>query len=597
MSRRLALIVGIDQYQDTAFQPLYYAEQDARALAQWLVNEKGGKWQPADVQFVQGQHATRDLIESLITQLCLIQAGSNDLILIYFAGHAFLDERNGTGCLAFSDTHHTHSETALALTSLAQHIMTRSKAAHILFILDAFLSGPAWLMRRTSPNDMQPLLGSPMVQGLSQLENRTVLCSCRGSEHISEAGERGLGQFMYRSIIGLSGQASGAQPGTVSLQSLYTYLIAKLDEQHRPQLFGQVDDSCLLVGSSPTTTNTSFSPGTSPTFSQSSFSTATSEMQQKSFTATATVQRPYPSDAKTQMGYTASSTFASAAAEQQGQFLLEQSRQALQMQHLPEALSLVNQTLQVVPNNIQALTLKAQILGTTGQFQEALTIVEQLIQQDRTNALLWSMRAVILTNSGRHQEALTSIEHSLESDASNPESYTIKTNIMANLAVEQSQQQSPKQNPLIQSDLQQTTPRSFFTALALQIIGMLLGIVGGVLPLVRPAIPMWLPFLLEGFSLSLMCINATRGAYRHGFLHLIPPFFTSLLLAATLGISFGYKPLYRKIIFELQAHTNFLLPLLFFTGWITAAALFPFVLALAGLGVRLITGAYRKKRT
>lgn len=62
MSRRLGLIIGVNNYSDTTFQPLQFAENDARALAQWLVNAKGGAWSPGDVQLVQGTHATKELI-------------------------------------------------------------------------------------------------------------------------------------------------------------------------------------------------------------------------------------------------------------------------------------------------------------------------------------------------------------------------------------------------------------------------------------------------------------------------------------------------------------------------------------------------------
>ncbi len=92
MGRRLGIIIGDNSYQDPAFRPLQYAENDTRALAQWLVNTKGGNWAPSDVQHVQGAYATRELVESLITQTCLHVAGPSDLVFVYFAGHAFLDE-------------------------------------------------------------------------------------------------------------------------------------------------------------------------------------------------------------------------------------------------------------------------------------------------------------------------------------------------------------------------------------------------------------------------------------------------------------------------------------------------------------------------
>ncbi len=131
MSRRLGLIIGANNYQDATFQPLYYAENDARALAQWLVNVKGGRWSPANVQLVQGSHATKELAESLITQMCLTLAEPHDLALIYFAGHAFLDEHTGDGYFALSNTQYQNPATGLHLPTLLQQIgRTQSRAVH-----------------------------------------------------------------------------------------------------------------------------------------------------------------------------------------------------------------------------------------------------------------------------------------------------------------------------------------------------------------------------------------------------------------------------------------------------------------------------------
>src|SRR5690348_2816959 len=118
MGKRLGIIVGINTYQDTAFQALQYAETDARALAQWLVNTKGGNWVPSDVQMVQGTYATRELIESMIIQVCVNMAEPGDVVLVYFAGHTFVDERSGEGYLAFANTRYEQPTTGLHLPSL-----------------------------------------------------------------------------------------------------------------------------------------------------------------------------------------------------------------------------------------------------------------------------------------------------------------------------------------------------------------------------------------------------------------------------------------------------------------------------------------------
>ncbi len=126
MGRRLGIVVGVNRYQDNTFQPLQFAENDAHAFAQWLVNDKGGKWAPTNMQHVYGAHATKNLVESLILQTCLSEAQPDDLVLIYIASHAFLDTNSDGGYLALTDTSHSDSRTVLHIASLVQQIRVKS---------------------------------------------------------------------------------------------------------------------------------------------------------------------------------------------------------------------------------------------------------------------------------------------------------------------------------------------------------------------------------------------------------------------------------------------------------------------------------------
>ena len=166
MGRRLGLIIGVNSYQDTAFWPLQFAETDARALAQWLVNARGGKWVPSDLQLILGANATSELAEALITELCVNVAEAGDLVFIYFAGHAFLDEASGDGYLALANTRYRQPTTGLHLLSVVRQSLLQSRAAQIVLMLDCFQTGPIWSMRRSSPFDFKPLLGSTLQRTL-----------------------------------------------------------------------------------------------------------------------------------------------------------------------------------------------------------------------------------------------------------------------------------------------------------------------------------------------------------------------------------------------------------------------------------------------
>ncbi len=597
MGRRLGLVVGVNSYQDTIFQPLQFAENDARVLAQWLVNERGGKWAPADVQLVLGANATRELVESLALQLCLSIAQPDDIVLIYIASHAFLDERSGEGYLALANTSYGNPGTGLSLPMLAQQILTKSRAAQIVFIFDAFQTGQVWSTRQASPYDVQPLLGTALLNGLLQQQDRVFVGSCRGNAFSAEAGERGLGLLMYRMIVGLSGSASEPNTGNVTLQTLYAYLANNLGMQQRPQVFGQALNPIVLVGNEVPNQQAvqTLRQADVPVYATSVPQTPQGVvMQQGAFNATATAQLvPSSQQQKTTSG-NLRSTEVEQHRQQQSAFLLEQASQQLQAQHLDQALHLTDQALQINPTESAALTLKGQILGIMGRFPEALAVVEQLRQHEPNNALAWSMGAVLLTNTGRHQEALAAIERSLELDTGNPESYAIKTNIMSSIAIAQNKDKTLPKNELIASEKRRGGPVSFLVGMGLQFVGLLLVIVGGLLPIIRSTLPMALSFLLESFGLAILCVNAARSSYRYGFLRVLVTIFFSFIPVAILAASFLYRPAYRKIVFELQAHPTFLLPLLFLGLWLAIAAAVPVIVAIIAFISGMITGVRRK---
>lgn len=601
MGRRLGLVVGVNHYQDTTFQSLQFAENDARAFAQWLVNAKGGKWAPADVQYVYGANATKELVESLVLQLCLSVAQPGDLVLVYIASHTFLDERSGDGYLALADTFYANPRTALHLFSLAQQTMTRSSAANIVFILDSFQTGQGWSVLRTSPFDIQPLLGPALLHGIQQLHDRVLLCSCRGNEFSTEKGERGLGLLMYYMVVGLSRIAADSVTGNVTLQTLYTYLFNNVGIQQRPQVFGQAPTPIVLVGEMLIRHQVAFTFPSSDAQPVAVYAGSVPQtpqspaLQQVSHNATATAQlsSSYQQQRSTS-GYL-SSWEIEQHRQKQSALLLDQAWHQFQIQNTEDALRLTDQALQIDPGNSSGLTLKGQILGTMSRFPEALVVVEQLRQKEPNNALAWSMGAVLLTNMGRHQEALAAIERSLELDASNPESYVIKTNIMSSVAIAQNRDKTLPKNELITLEKRRGGPRSFFVGVGLQFLGLLLGIAGGVLPLLRPTLPLWLSFLLESLGLAILCVNAVQSSYRHGFLRVLVTLFFSLIPSAILGISLGYRPVYRKLFFELQAHTEFLLPLLFLGLWLAVAAVVPVILAFVGFISGLVTGVRRRR--
>ena len=580
MGRRLGLLIGINQYQHSAFLPLQFAENDAKALAQWLVNSRGGNWIPSDVQLVLGSQATSELAEALIKQVCVNVAEPGDLVFIYFGGHAFVDEASGDGYLALANTRYEQPATGMHLMSLVRHALVRSRAAQIVLILDCFQTGPIWSMRRTPPFDFKPLLGPTLQSGLQQTQGRVLYCSCRGNEYTPEAGVKKLGTLLYRMILGLSGRAADPASGQITLQQLHTYLSSSLDQQHQPQLFGWDQRPIVLVGDMP-----SFAPLSPQEQGYVNVAVAASN----SGRAQPSMSSQLAGTASAQMSPSTSGQISLSTLDQdrkqQCMQLLNQARQLLQMHNFSEALTVAESILQMEPDFVDALILKGQLLGATGRFQEALTVVNQLMQLDPDSALVWSMRAAILTNMGQLQEAKSAIDRSLALDPLNPESQAIRATILESAAQVENRQ---KASQLEKRD----DPKSFFISAGIQILALIVGAIGASILIIRPQLPIIVAFLLESSALAVLCVNAARGTYLYGAARLLLTFVISLLAAGILGVlyKFGYTWLTHKVI----AFPPLIVPTLFLGFWLVAAAILPLLAALGGIIAGSAVGVRRK---
>ena len=602
MGRRLGLLIGIDQYLDSAFRPLQYAEADSSILAQWLANSRGGNWNPSDMQVVRGAQATTEWIESLLAQLCVHSAEPDDLVLIYFAGHAFIDEARGDGYLACANTIYQQPATGIHLLSMVREALVPSRAAQIILLLDCFQTGAAWNRRRASPFDFQPLLGQTLMQGLQQTRGRLVYCSCRGNDLAPEVGEKNLGNLMYRAILGLSGLSKEPATGQISLQKLHAYFNSTLGPQHVPQIFGQEPRPIVLVGEM-------------PTFAQ------VAPAGQNVYAASPVMPPAPPSSPITFQGIVESGPLvgplsqASGAAatgqlspstsgqislelveqnrQQQCMKLIQQARQSVQMQNLPEALNIVDQVLQIAPTFIDALTLKGQALGAMGRFQEAIQIVEQLLQVDPNNALAWSMRAALLTNTGRPQEALEAIERSIALDPHNPETQTIRDTIHANLANSPYMGQHQKFPATSGGVPGRDSAVGFLMNAGLQILAFIIGIAGAFILVLQPHIPIIVAFLLESIGLATLCVTAARGAYLYGLGRLLFTIVLCLLAGGILGAL--YKFGYNWLVLKVEAFPPLIVPVLFLGFWLIAAAVAPLLVGLGGFIGGLALGVRRRR--
>jgi tetratricopeptide (TPR) repeat protein len=593
LGKRLGVIIGINNYQDRAFRPLQFAENDARALAQWLVNSRGGNWNPSNVQLLLGEQATSRLAESLIIQSCLNIADHDDLVFIYFAAHTFLDETNGEGYLAFANTHVSQPVTALSLHSLFNQTILHSRAAQIVLVVDCFQTGPTWNRHKTSLFDFKPLLGPILQNTLKQSQGRLLYCSCRGNGYASEVGEKNIGKLLYKIIIGLSGPATDPILGRATLQNLHAFLLSSLDEQHQPQVFGQEHRPIVLIGDMPSFEYRQESISASHLSSPAPYSPIASPPMSNQ--AVEFLSQSSIGIARAQISPSQQSSLEILEQNRKNQCakLLNQARQQVQIQNIPAALKTIENVLQIAPDYIDAHILKAQLLGTTGYFQEALAVANQVVQLDSSNALGWSICATLLANMGQFQEASTAIGRSIALNPNNPEALAIRDAILSNLARNSLVEQDARSRSTSTSAGKQGGVKSFLIGTVIQISALFVGTIGASILIIRPQLPIIIAFLLESGALAILCVNAARGAYLYGIKRFLLTLVTSLVALAILGglYRFGFHWLINRVI----ALPPLIVPVLFLGFWLVAAAILPLLLAMGGLLSGIIIGVRRKR--
>ncbi len=136
--RKMALLIGVDGYDDPFFTPLAFAAQDARALARSLRDARLGGFSRADVLDAR-QETTAERIVSELGDL-LDSAEPQDTVLVYISAHGTLElDWQGEPDLfvvASDSRKEDLPGTALRVREI-QEALGRSRARRKILILDA----------------------------------------------------------------------------------------------------------------------------------------------------------------------------------------------------------------------------------------------------------------------------------------------------------------------------------------------------------------------------------------------------------------------------------------------------------------------------
>jgi len=243
--------IGINQYQDPNIPALRYAENDARAVANYFVKKVGIP--QSDVKVLLGRDATLMNIKKVLGVEFKKRAQKKDQIVIYFAGHGAPEpepnSQNSDGLekylLPYDANLDSLYATAFPMREL-DYLINRYSSERVVLLMDTCFSGQAGSNGRTinfkGMGLRAGMLTSDFFNRMSKGKGKMILTASAANQVSHEFAEFGHGAFTYYLLEGLEGKADYDKDGIVTVNEAHQYVSKmvpqKTQQNQVPQLFG-----------------------------------------------------------------------------------------------------------------------------------------------------------------------------------------------------------------------------------------------------------------------------------------------------------------------------------------------------------------------
>jgi tetratricopeptide (TPR) repeat protein/uncharacterized caspase-like protein len=228
--RSYALVVGVSKYRNLpADKQLPYAGADAELMYTILISPEGGNFKAENVHVLTNEKATLANLRKEINDWLPGVAKEDDRVLIYFAGHGFIDKGTGKAYLAPHDIDLDHfGSTGLPMEELGQAMGSKIRAKSKILLTDSCHSGAL------TPQDTEAL-NHTLVKLQTSLFSLT---ASRDRERSFEGPDFGGGHgvFTYYVAKGMEGAADTTpRDGVVSADELAEYVHTQVREATQGQ--------------------------------------------------------------------------------------------------------------------------------------------------------------------------------------------------------------------------------------------------------------------------------------------------------------------------------------------------------------------------
>ena len=221
MGKRIALLIGNDEYNDENLGNLPSSRNDIMSMASILGDESRGQFDEVPTIINAAHYQAQIQISTIFSSI-----DSSDFLLIYFSGHGMLDPAGQLHlCAKNTDTDHLNA-TAIPFASIKTAIEW-SAATKVLILLDCCYSGAANNCWRSSNK-------APLVQEFDSVADIRGTYIITASSSLQLAGNHlkaNLGLFTKYLVEGIeTGGADLNNDGKINVDELFTFISEKVTQ-------------------------------------------------------------------------------------------------------------------------------------------------------------------------------------------------------------------------------------------------------------------------------------------------------------------------------------------------------------------------------
>ncbi len=269
IGRRLALLIGSHHFEDDFLAQLRTPTADVIRLAELIQDPQTGRFDEVVCLLDEPADDMRRAISRFFADKT-----ADDLLLLYFSGHAALDGNGLLHLLAKDTEHGLLRGTAVSATFIADEMDT-CRAQQQIIILDCTFSRSLLATKKTA-NYLPGIIGKAIDTGASFARNaslpRGALTPAHGQERIilsaSDAthyvwqesglsGQAEASRFTEFLLEGLAdGRADQDGDGFVTIGELYDFVAARIElatrnNNHRPRKWFDGEQGHLIIAHNP----------------------------------------------------------------------------------------------------------------------------------------------------------------------------------------------------------------------------------------------------------------------------------------------------------------------------------------------------------